>query len=300
MQNQYPHKPHWPTLLWFYGVITLLNLFVAFTIVHDWFSESNLSVSLDRLEQRARDVELKLRDTKTRRGITQVATIDSLLAGVYDGEMTLEELGRYGNFGIGTFDRLDGEMVLLDGVFYQVKGTGQIVRPKLDTTTPFASVFAFPEDADRLNIDEPLDHEALCKRIDTMAPNMNVPVAVRLDGRFSNVKTRSVPAQEKPYKPLVEVTKNQPEFELGTLEGTVVGFRLPPYVRGVNVPGYHLHFLCTEQTRGGHLLQMRMDSGFIAIAPAHRLQIVLPQRINDFSQADLAKDRSEELEKVEK
>lgn len=233
-------------------------------------------------------------------GITQVATIDSLLAGVYDGEMTLAELGRHGDFGIGTFDRLDGEMVLADGVFYQVRGDGKVYRPSLQTKTPFASVMFFPKNTKAVPVGAPLDYEAICRKIDELAPNMNVPVAVRLEGKFSGVRTRSVPAQQKPYRPLAEVTATQPEFDLGNIAGMVVGFRLPAYVRGINVPGYHLHFLSDDFTRGGHILHLSMDTGTIRLAPAHRFQIVLPQNIADFSTADLAKDRSEELERVEK
>lgn len=233
-------------------------------------------------------------------GITQIATIDSLLAGVYDGETTLEELRRYGDFGIGTFQSLDGEMVLLDGVFYQVKGDGKVDRPDLQTTTPFASVLPFSGDATTVEIDAPLNYDAICREIDKRAPNPNIPIAVHLRGRFSKVRTRSVPAQEKPYKTLAEVTRNQPEFELGTLEGDVVGFRLPPYVKGINVPGYHLHFLSRDRDKGGHLLQLEMDAGSIRIMEAYRFQMILPKRIAGFAEADLSRDRAGELEKVEK
>lgn len=237
-------------------------------------------------------------------GITQVATIDSLLAGMYDGEMTLKELRRYGDFGIGTFQSLDGEMLLLDGTFYQVKGDGLVYYPDLETTTPFAAVFPFPKTSAggtiKTSVGSLLNYEELCKKIDKLAPNLNVPIAVRLEGLFSGVRTRSVPAQDKPYKPLAEVTKNQPEFNLGTLEGDVIGYRLPPYIKGLNVPGYHLHFLSLDRKEGGHLLQLNMEKGSIEIAEAHRFQVVLPKRIADFSRIDLSKDRSEELEKVEK
>ena len=47
--------------------------------------------------------------------VYQESTVDALLSGVYDGELPLEQLRKHGHFGIGTFDRLDGEMVLLDG-----------------------------------------------------------------------------------------------------------------------------------------------------------------------------------------
>ncbi len=233
-------------------------------------------------------------------GITQIATIDSLLAGVYDGETTLAELRRYGDFGIGTFQALDGEMAVLDGVFYQIKADGKVYRPDLQTPTPFASVFPFPDDAHSVTIDTKMDYESLCKIIDTCVPNPNVPVAVWMQGRFTEVRTRSVPSQVKPYPPLTEVTKNQPEFELGTVEGDVVGFRLPPYVRGINVPGYHLHFLSRDRNQGGHLLRLNMESGWIRTAESHRFQVILPQNVADFSNVDLSRDRSEELEKVEK
>lgn len=233
-------------------------------------------------------------------GITQIATIDSLLAGVYDGETTLEELRGYGDFGIGTFQSLDGEMILLDGLFYQVKGDGKVYRPEPSTTSPFAAVLPFEGDIVTTAVEASLDYEALCREIDRLSPNPNVPIAVHLKGRFTGVRTRSVPAQTKPYKPLAEVTKDQPEFELGTVEGEVVGFRLPPYVRGINVPGYHLHFLTHDRKRGGHLLRLGMESGEVRILQAHRFRILLPQRIVDFAEVDLSKDRSDELEKVEK
>ena len=85
--------------------------------------------------------------------------------------------------------------------------------------------------------------------------------AVMIQGEFSYVKTRSVPAQEKPYPPLAEVTKNQPTFEFTDVTGTMVGFRCPPYVTGINVPGYHLHFLTDDRTAGGHLLEFTVAPG---------------------------------------
>ncbi|MGL6196291.1 MAG: acetolactate decarboxylase [Thermoguttaceae bacterium] len=234
------------------------------------------------------------------KGITQIATIDSLLAGVYDGETTLAELGRLGNFGIGTFDQLDGEMTFIDGVFFQIKSDGKVYKPTLDTKTPFASVVpAERAKTEKFKLETSLNFEELCKKIDELAPNKNVPVLVLLSGKFSGVKTRSVPAQQKPYRPLAEVTKTQPEFELGTIEGDVVGFRLPEYMKGMNVPGYHIHFLSKDRKSGGHILNLKMDSGLIELAAIHSFQVILPTSVDDFSAADLAKDRSEELKKVE-
>ena len=60
----------------------------------------------------------------------------ALLDGIYDGEMTIGELLGKGNFGIGTFDALDGEMIILDGVCYQLRGDGTATIADLDQERP--------------------------------------------------------------------------------------------------------------------------------------------------------------------
>ncbi len=230
--------------------------------------------------------------------ITQVATINSLLAGVYDGSMSLGELKKHGDFGIGTFDRMDGELLLMDGTVYQVRADGKVYLPPDSKTTPFASVCFFQTDRVE-EVRTPLDFPALCAFIDRMSPNRNLFAAIRIRGKFSAVKTRSVPVQNRPYKPLSEVTKTQPEFELGTVSGTVVGYRLPQYVKGVNVPGYHLHFLSADGQRGGHLLNLRLESGTVEVDELNRFYMILPKLSDDFGKADLGRDRSKELKQVE-
>lgn len=230
--------------------------------------------------------------------VTQIATIDSLLAGVYDGSMSLGELKKHGDFGIGTFDRLDGELLLTDGIVYQIRSDGRVYLPPDSTTTPFASVCFFRQDRME-TVQKPLGFQELCSLIDRMAPNRNLFAAIRIRGDFSAVKTRSVPAQNKPYRPLSEVTKTQPEFEIGTVSGTVVGYRLPQYVKGVNVPGYHLHFLSADGRRGGHILNLRLEKGVIEVDELDRFYMILPKQSEDFGKADLGKDRSKELKQVE-
>ncbi len=230
-------------------------------------------------------------------GITQFNTIDSLLAGVYDGSETLDSLRRSGDFGIGTFDRLDGEMALIDGVFYQVRADGRVVRPAGTVSTPFASVLFFrPELAREASS---LDYAGARRLIDGLAPNQNGFVAVMIRGEFKSVHTRSVPAQAKPYRPLAEVTRNQPEFQLKNVRGTVVGFRLPPYVKGINVPGYHLHFIADDASGGGHLLNFELEQGTVELQNVYQLTLLLPRDSAAFAAADLGRDRGAELHQVE-
>lgn len=136
--------------------------------------------------------------TPSTNGITQVATIDALLSGVYDGHMSLATLRRYGDFGIGTYEALDGEMLLLDGRFYQVRADGKVYRPPLSARTPFACVTTFVPDC-RAEIAARTDLPALEQQIDRLVPQQNRFCAFIVRGEFTRVVVRSVPAQKKPY-----------------------------------------------------------------------------------------------------
>jgi len=233
-------------------------------------------------------------------GITQVATIDALLTGVYDGHMSLETLRSYGDFGLGTFEGLDGEMILLDGTFYKVRADGKVYEPALSERTPFACVTSFEPDR-RETISERADLAGLEKKIDALAPGPNRFCTFIIRGTFDRVKTRSVPAQQRPYPPLVEVARSQPVFHLSNVRGTLIGFRSPAFVKGVNVPGYHMHFLAEDLSGGGHVLDLVLREGVLEADTVHDwLSIYLPIQNPAFAGADLSVDRSRETQAVEK
>jgi len=227
----------------------------------------------------------------------QTSTVSALQEGVYDGEVTLAEVVARGDVGLGTFNALDGEMVVLDGTVYQVRADGKAYRPPADTCTPFAAVTHFEVDR-RGEADGGVGYDDLKVAIDRIAGIRNVPVAVRIDGRFRYVKTRSVPRQTKPYPRLVEVAKRQPTFEFHDVEGTLVGFRLPPFVEGLNVPGYHLHFLTEDRSAGGHVLEVTAEAVRIAVDVTPRLHVALPTG-GAFTETDLGRDTAGELERIE-
>jgi acetolactate decarboxylase len=108
-----------------------------------------------------------------------------------------------------------------------------------------------------------------------------------------------VPGQQKPYPPLAEVTKNQPTFEFHDVEGTLVGFWCPSYVDGINVPGYHVHFLNADRNAGGHLLDFTMESGQIQLDATPNFYMCLPVN-EEFGEIDMTQDRTQETNKVEK
>lgn len=231
--------------------------------------------------------------------VFQASTIDALLAGVYDGELTCRELLRHGDLGIGTFDRLDGEMVLLDGELFQVRADGSVRRPDPALRTPFAAVCRF-EPGSAVPVAEGSDRAVVEALLDRQCPNPNLFYAIRLTGRFAAVTTRSVPAQDRPYRPLVEVTAHQPEFAMTDVEGTVLGFRCPAFVKGVNVPGWHLHFISRDRARGGHVLSFTVAAAACEVDALHRLLLTLPAGSDGFARTDLSRDRSGELMDVER
>ncbi|MDH5364155.1 MAG: acetolactate decarboxylase [Dehalococcoidia bacterium] len=234
-----------------------------------------------------------------RETLVQISTIDALLSGVYDGVMDFGTLKEYGDFGIGTFDSLDGEMVGFNGNFYQVKADG-IAYPVSDSMeTPFASVTFFNVDYEE-KLPEGTNYEQLLAILDGALPTSNIFYAIKIEGSFNYMKTRSVPMQEKPYPPLIEVTKDQPIFEFNDVEGTIVGFRCPVYVAGVNVPGYHLHFLTKSKDSGGHALEFKIGEAVASIDYTSEFLMMLPGEDSDFYEVDLTKGKQEELEKVEK
>jgi acetolactate decarboxylase len=237
--------------------------------------------------------------TSTENTVFQTSTIDALLAGVYDGDMSCRKLLTHGDFGIGTFDHLDGEMVILNGNIYQIKSDGKVYRPDLYSNTPFATVCKFTVDR-AFSLDLGTDYKMLEHLINQHAPNQNLFYAIKITGKFSQMKTRSVPRQKKPYPSLKKVTSNQPEFNMKNISGTIVGFRCPPYVKGINVPGYHLHFISDDRTQGGHILSFKALTAKCEIGVLNNYFLTLPINAKDFAETDLSKDRSKDLKAVEK
>jgi acetolactate decarboxylase len=228
----------------------------------------------------------------------QTSTIDALLAGVYDGTMSLQQLKQHGDFGLGTFHALDGEMVAVDGTFYQIAADGVAHRVDDEMLTPFAAVTFFEQDEKR-SVKEELDLAALTEYLDELLPSQNVFYAIRIDGTFKYVKTRSVPRQEKPYQKLVDVVAHQPTFEFADVKGTIAGFWCPYFVKSVNVPGYHLHFIDEQRTRGGHVLGCRLQNVTISLDITPAFFLSLPPSPK-FRGGSFDARGEKDLEKVEK
>ncbi|MGB6063805.1 MAG: acetolactate decarboxylase [Desulfomonilaceae bacterium] len=208
--------------------------------------------------------------------VFQVSTLHALMRGMYDGETTFRELKKHGDFGLGTLNGLDGEMVALNGEFFQIKADGKVYRIADDRKTPFAVVTFFKADK-KLSLQRIKDMKELRATLDRMLPFVQSPCAIRIDGHFKSVKVRSVPRQEKPYQGLEDAVKHQTEFQLKNVSGTLVGFRFPHYMDGVNVPGYHFHFITADRKAGGHTLDCSMERSNADVSLISNLSVALLQ-----------------------
>jgi acetolactate decarboxylase len=204
----------------------------------------------------------------------QTSLMSALMAGIYDGEATYGQIREYGDFGLGTFNDLDGEMVGFDGTFYQLRSDGSARPVTADQKTPFAVVTFFQPEQE-LEVVQPMTKGDLIEAIEK-ATDANLFSAVRVDGIFDEVRTRTVQRQAKPFPPLTEATKHQAEKVFTNVEGTLVGFRTPTYAQGIGVAGFHLHFLRQDKQAGGHALDYRMRAGRVLTCTAHDLRVELP------------------------
>jgi len=231
--------------------------------------------------------------------ITQFATLDSLLAGVYDGHFSCADVLEAGNFGLGTFEAIDGEMLVIDGVIYQVLADGSVEQPNPETTrTPFAAVIDFEPEAERA-LENVEGLVALQELILAHAGNPNLPYAIRVEGIFNTVKTRSPRRQDPPYPLLEEVVRTQAVFDGENTRGVMVGFVLPQYMAGINAPGIHLHYLSDDHRLAGHVITFQLREGRVLIDPAKELEMQLPAESSAFRDAVLGVDRSQEMKAVE-
>jgi acetolactate decarboxylase len=219
------------------------------------------------------------------RSVYQTSTMGALLGGVYDGDVRIGELLRHGNFGLGTFNGLDGEMLVLDGVCYQLRGDGSVSIADLDELTPFAAVTWFDTDQ-TIDVSAPCDRAAVKALIDEALESTNLMVAVRITGHFSTIRTRTVTEQKRPYPPFTEATQHQQELTFTDAAGTLGGFRMPDFEQGISVAGYHSHFIDDTRTHGGHALDYELVRGTIEVGVRSELHLSL-QRTPQFLGAEL-------------
>lgn len=262
-------------------------------------------------------VETALRDEATRRGTSvdsvagaalgdylqlnrhrmfQVSTTGALVEGVYAGAISSRYFMEHGDFGLGTFENLDGEMVILDDAIYQAHSNGTVLRRDDDFQIPFAVITRFQGD-DAFETGPITCLRELERACDSHRESANLFYAFRVDGVFQKILARAV-SRAKTGTRLVDAAKSQGEFEFSNVEGTFVCLWSPGYSSAFNVPGYHFHFISKDRKRGGHVLDCRATALHVGVQMLCEYDVRLPGK-GSFLTTDLSRDPSTALAKTE-
>jgi acetolactate decarboxylase len=208
----------------------------------------------------------------------QASTVQALLAGGYDGDVTLAEILEHGDLGLGTLNGLDGELIVLDGEVWKARLDCTLERPAPSARTPYAVVVPFAPGAP-VALRGPFGESELEAHLGKRVTEAKRPTAVRIDGHFAQLHLRSVPRQSPPYRPLAEVIEQQQVSELGEVSGTMIGFCFPDGLDGIEMVGAHLHFIDEARTRGGHVLSFTLLDGVALLDGATGLHVELPDAV---------------------
>ena len=233
---------------------------------------------------------------QVRHTLYQVSTATALVEGIYEGAVQVSALRKHGDLGLGTFEGLDGEMVIVDGHFFQVRSHGSVSEVQDNVLSPLAAVTAFSPDRSVV-LDKCPNLSCLTSQFDALRSSDNFFYALRVDATFDYIHARAM-RRTKEGVPLVQAAAVQPEFEFQNISGSLVGFWTPEYAKSLNVPGYHLHFISADRAHGGHVLQCRGKNFRLQIQREGDYHIVLPET-DDFLKANLRRDPTVALAEAE-
>ena len=220
--------------------------------------------------------------------IYQYSLVNALMAGVYESGITTAQLISKGNQGLGTFVKMDGELLLLDDNVYQLQAEGKIRVADANDRIPYAVATHFVPDKTmtvKLSTKDALDQ--VLEEFNEDGDNLFM--SYRVEGTFQRLKCRTVKGQEYEGQPLSELGKKQFVEEYKDVEGTMVGFRSPAAWQGFFVAGEHMHFVSKDKTFGGHVLELEAEQVEIGVATVNNVHIELP-KTKTFNRAKLETD----------
>lgn len=190
---------------------------------------------------------------------------------------------------MGTFEKIQGELVLLDGKVFQLQASGDVRIALPEEQLPYAVATNFtPQKSINVKLNNKDEVDKILEDFDNHAANLFM--TYRIDGKFQKIKARTVRGQEYEDQPLAELGSKQAVQDYENIEGTVVGFRAPASWQGVTVAGEHMHFIDKERKVGGHILEM-VSGGEVQfqMAVVSHLHIELPTS-RKFNAANMTTD----------
>lgn len=231
----------------------------------------------------------------------QVSTLQALALGYSRSVIRVKELLEHGDTGLGTFEDINGEMILADGICCRAADDGTVIKAEDDMGVPFSAV-SFLRDPRCFDLGPVPDIEALKSLLTVRIEEgfgLNSMHMVRIDGEFEKVCARSESAYRSQHISLKEILgQTQKDFFFEQIAGTLVCVYFPDYMDGINAPGWHLHFLSEDRTRGGHVFDLNMKRGTVQMNKISRIEIRLPDS-PAFDTYSLKEASQDEIRKVE-
>lgn len=258
-----------------------------------WLRSANSGQSIAHIVQVALAEALDLEH----HSIFQVSTSGAIVEGLYQGCVSVADLRRHGDFGLGTFDQLDGEMIMIDGQCFQARSDGSVVEASDDEFTPFAVVTNFHSD-ETFELAEISSWDQLEAQLDDCRTSENAIVGIRIHGTFESLRVRAACKSELGID-LVAATSSQSEFAFENITGTLVGFWSPGYTRAISIPGYHVHFISDDRHSGGHVLGLSAGKLSVDLHHVSDVHLAIPET-QAFLEADLSGDTTQALETAER
>ena len=236
---------------------------------------------------------------KNRETIYQIALLQSLAMGYFDGSISVKDLKTHGDTGIGTFEGLDGEMIVLDGVVYRANQDLKINVVKDDVRVPFSNVTFFEKDFS-VKLADVRDKEAFEKILNEQVNKhgRNSFYMVKVSGTFNEILIRSEKGCKEPYPTLVEALKTQKEITPKNISGTIVGLYCPDFMSSLNSTGWHFHFISADKKIGGHVLDLNLKSGEAQLDKTDGFKLDLPKKEN-FHALNFKTNMTEDIRKAE-
>lgn len=232
------------------------------------------------------------------RSLYQYSTASALMAGVAGKGIRLSELLSHGNYGLGTMVNINGEVIVNDGIAYHMQPSGSIRTLDASSELPFAMVARLETD-DSHSVAGLQTKQSIQENLLKLYPGAtNRFIVFLIEGRFDTMTTRVVQGQKYPGQPLSELGDQQKLTRYCDVQGTVVGFLNPSFIDGVSVSGLHAHFLSSDKTFGGHVLEVKSEGTIRLVADVLNSFILELPDNNDFDKATLELD-GEALRKVE-
>jgi len=220
----------------------------------------------------------------------QVSTSGALIEGLYQGALTVGDLRRHGDTGLGTFEELDGEMILVDGHCFQARSDGSVTEASDDTLTPFATVVAFAPDR-TVTLRDITSFDDFTSRLDGLRTSDNDFFAWRITGHLDELRMRAA-CRHASGTPLVEAVSDQAVFDFRDITATIVGFWSPPFSQAISIAGYHLHAVSEDRTRAGHVFDLRAREVIAEVHGVSDLHVALPET-EAYLRADLGSTRAD-------